>query len=216
MKDIAGVWLPDAEEHLVSFLHNREYWIDGRGSYQYHKLLRALVHMGDDWRVAVDVGAHVGLWSMQLVKRFATVEAYEPLAAHRACFARNVPVANATLHPIALGAGDGMAAMVTTPSSSGDSWIVPGVAGGVRVMALDEFRLEAVDFIKLDCEGYELFALQGAVDTLRRCRPVVIVEQKPGRAQKYGLGETDAVAYLEGLGATLRDVLSGDFILSWD
>jgi len=73
-----------------------------------------------------------------------------------------------------------------------------------------------VDFVKLDCEGYELFALRGGAQLLARSRPCVMVEQKPGRATKFGLPATGAVDYLQSLGAKLRFELSGDFCLSWD
>jgi hypothetical protein len=43
----------------------------------------------------------------------------------------------------------------------------------------------------------------------------VIVEQKPGHAQKYGFGETQAVDYLQSLGAVLKAKKAGDFILGW-
>ena len=44
----------------------------------------------------------------------------------------------------------------------------------------------------------------------------VIVEQKPGKAQAFALGERDAVAYLKSLGAKVRHEIAGDFIVSWD
>jgi hypothetical protein len=80
---------------------------------------------------------------------------------------------------------------------------------------LDEFDLQDVDFIKIDTEGHELFVLKGARDTLERCKPCVMVEQKPGKAQQFGLPQTAAVDYLRELGAVLRGELSGDYILSW-
>ena len=84
------------------------------------------------------------------------------------------------------------------------------------MVTLDSFDLQDVDFIKLDCEGYELFALRGAEETLKRCRPCVIVEQKPNRAQRFGLPQTGAVDYLQSLGAKLRAKMAGDYILSFD
>jgi hypothetical protein len=104
--------------------------------------------------------------------------------------------------------------METAPSSSGDTRVAG--EGDIPLERLDTFKLEDVDFIKLDCEGYELFALRGAEETLKRCRPCVIVEQKPGRGQRFGLAERGAVDYLQRLGAKLRKEMSGDFILSWD
>ena len=217
-----GIYLPDGERHLVGQLRDkrRNPTIDGKGSYQARKLERALKRVRD-WRTALDVGAHVGLWSMQLVKRFRLVEAFEPLAAHRACFLRNVPMEKVILHACALGEAEGCVAMRTAPGSSGDSRVAgspDGPGGAIPLRRLDAIMegVDDVDFLKLDCEGYELFVLRGGEELLRRCRPVVVVEQKPGKAQAFGLGERAAVAYLQGLGAELRDEIAGDYVLSWD
>ena len=76
-------------------------------------------------------------------------------------------------------------------------------------------QVTASNLVKIDCEGWELPVLRGAEVTLRCCKPTVIVEQKPGRAQRFGHADTGAVDYLQSLGAKLRAELSGDYILSW-
>lgn len=112
----------------------------------------------------------------------------------------------------ALGEADGMVSIHTTQGQSGDSWV--DGEGDIPLTTLDSFDLEGVDFIKLDCEGYELFALRGGEKMLKRDKPVVIVEQKPGRGAKFGLSDTAAVDYLIGLGYELKKVISGDYILA--
>jgi len=45
-------------------------------------------------------------------------------------------------------------------------------------------RLTRLDLIKIDIEGMELEALQGARQTIERCRPIMLIEQiKTGRDQ---------------------------------
>lgn len=50
----------------------------------------------------------------------------------------------------------------------------------VPVISLDEFVSEngirAIDFIKIDVEGFELEVLKGAQETIRRFRPVIVFE----------------------------------------
>lgn len=218
MIEVGGVFLPDGETHLVEWMKNKNEWIGGKLTYQYHKLRETLRYCQFRRRVAVDVGAHCGLWSMHLAKHFESLHAFEPVDAHRQCFVRNVPPDyrpdKVFLYPVALGEQEGRVAIRTAPTSSGDSWV--DGEGDIPLKRLDDFLISDVDLVKLDCEGYELFALRGGEETLLRCRPCVIVEQKPGRAQKFGLAETGAVDYLKGLGAKLRKEMSGDFILSWD
>lgn len=215
MKLAGGVWLPDHEQHLIDWMEHpkNRTLIDGKITYQWGKQMAAMA-LVRRFGVAVDVGAHCGLWSMHLVKRFAQVHAFEPVAEHRACFEKNVQADNARLYPYALGEAEGSCAIETPQGSSGGSFVVKG--GEIPVKRLDGFDLPEVDFLKIDCEGYELFVLRGAEEMLKRCRPAIIVEQKPNRPDRYGLKQTEAVQYLEKLGARLRQIYSGDYLMSWD
>lgn len=216
MKQFGGWHFPDGETHLIDWLKKAGVEAEGRQAYQWKKMQAALAYV-QHWRTAIDIGAHIGLWSFYLAKRFETVVAFEPMAAHRECFKRNVPSDNVMLVPTAVGEHAGNVAMKTFGVSTGDTHVDPDKRGDVEMVTLDTMPLldgEQIDFIKLDCEGYELFALRGAEKLLLRCKPVVIVEQKPGRAEKYGLPRTGAVDYLKGLGYQLRAEMSGDFVLS--
>jgi FkbM family methyltransferase len=47
----------------------------------------------------------------------------------------------------------------------------------VRKLALDEFGLPRVDLIKIDIEGMELEALEGARQTIDQSRPIMLIEK---------------------------------------
>ena len=87
----------------------------------------------------------------------------------------------------------------------------------VQMVTLDEFNFTEVDFLKIDCEGFEVFVLRGAIETLKRNKPVIIVEQKPetGMEKNYGIGTKDAVKFLQSLGAVQAMELAGDHIMLW-
>ena len=69
------------------------------------------------------------------------------------------------------------------------------------MVTLDSLQLTEVDFIKIDCEGYEENVLRGAVETIERDRPVIIVEQKRDMATaRFGLEPLGAVKFLQSLG----------------
>jgi FkbM family methyltransferase len=215
-----GVYLPDGEKHLVEWMTKAGEMVDGRGSYQIKKYRAALAYVRD-FRGAVDVGAHCGLWSIQMQKAFDWVYAFEPLESHRQCFIANMSnKSDFTLFDCALGDHDGRVIIKTAATSSGDSLVEKEVeTGGVRMTTLDaefaKLKLEPqIDFMKLDCEGYELNALKGAANMIERCRPVVIVEQKPGRAVNFGLPEHGAVDWLVSeFDYTLAKEMAGDFIV---
>lgn len=225
MKQHQGIWLPDHEKHLVEWMDKSGELVDGRGTYQIKKLRAALGYV-KNWRVAVDVGAHVGFWSIHLCWRFNRVQAFEPMAEHRECWERNMDLPyndwingerQAQVHPYALGAAPGRVSLSVPPGSSGGTHV--SGPGEIEMRTLDSFEFQNVDFIKVDVEGFELAVLQGAVETLKRCRPVVIVEQKahtPGGQKHLAAGGKPAVDFLLTMGAKLRKEISGDFILTFD
>jgi FkbM family methyltransferase len=205
-------WLPDGETHLVKWMNATNHVIDGRQTYQYHKYEAAMKHTRQR-RVSADCGAHVGLWSFWMARDFETVECFEPKAEHIVCWTANmIDRPNARMHPVALGAEAKSVGLVTGPSSSGDTAVdLDGI--GVPMKTLDSYEFPVLDLLKLDMEGYEVFALEGARETLARCRPTVIVEQKPGHGQHFGRGERDAVTLLESMGAKQVWEYAGDFVL---
>lgn len=206
-----GVFLPAGETHLVEWMTSNGEMVDGKGTYQIKKLRVALSHC-TRFRTAIDVGGHVGLWSMQLAKKFASVHAFEPVEAHRECFSLNLrDYTNVTLHASALGEKEGSVRIETAPTSSGDSRV--GGDGDIPLRTLDSYNIQEVDFIKLDCEGYEYFALHGGEQTIRFWMPTIIVEQKPGRGQRFGLTELQAVEWLMSLGYSCVAKMSGDFVM---
>lgn len=216
-----GGWhFPDGEAHLPDWMRRANQWVDGRLTYQLSKYQAALPLVRAR-HVAVDVGGHIGLWSWVMARDFGLVIAFEPVARHRECWQANMADRPyAVLHPYALGAAFGTATVRSrTPGSSGDTGIEPDGSGErCEVRTLDSFGMTQLDFLKIDCEGYEVFVLKGAEATLLTCRPVVIVEQKPhtGGPKRYGIGPTDAVVFLESLGYRQRQVISGDYIMSLD
>jgi FkbM family methyltransferase len=215
MQKVLDWWLPDGETHLPEWLANEKnkLTLNGRAAYQ-GKKQSEVIAMCKKARTALDIGGHVGLWSYNLSHSFNSVHAFEPVKNHRDCFTKNVLEhrGNVTLHACALGSKEGSVSIDTPIESSGDSRV--SGSGDIPLKTLDSFKLKEVDLIKIDCEGYELFVLMGGVKTIRECRPVIIVEQKPDNAQHFGLGEKEAVSYLKGLGYKLIKEMAGDFILS--
>lgn len=209
--------MPDGENHLPQWMQTVNRRIDGRLTYQYGKYEAALKYTKQT-RLAIDIGAHIGLWTFYMARDFDHVAAFEPNPPHQECWYKNMDnIFNAQLFEMALGEAPGHVQMETrTIGSSGDTQIKPNAAGSVTMETLDSFDLQDVDFIKIDCEGYEDFILRGAMKTLMRCKPCVIVEQKPGHGIRYGLNQNSAVELLKELGAVERQVISGDYILSWD
>jgi len=214
MMIVKGFALPDGEEHLAKFLNEGPEFAGGP-TYQLHKLLLCLPHVRN-FRRAVDVGAHCGLWTRPLARMFRRVTAFEPIPAHQKCFRRNlgeeVASSEVELWPVALGAHPGKVSLHTGEGSSGDTYVQEGGEHRDVVMStLDSYDLKEVDFVKIDCEGYETYVLQGGERLIRDQKPFVIVEQKKGKGSQHGLVDDAACRLLEKWGARKTFEYSGDY-----
>jgi hypothetical protein len=84
----------------------------------------------------------------------------------------------------------------------------------VEVDRLDEYELKQVDFVKIDCEGYEQFVIEGGAETFKRNKPVVIVEQHAPWSARYGVEPLGAVKALEALGYRIKQQIGCDYIMA--
>src|SRR5687767_1573431 len=207
-----GWTLPRNDKHFVEYLANAPK-VEGRRMYQPDHIQCSVGHCRSK-RVAVDVGAHVGFWSYYLAMAFQSVHAFEPTQLLSHCFQQNVRAKNVVLHRVALGNSQGTVRIDVEPGNSGATHVEEGAAGDIPLKRLDDFALPDVDFIKIDVEGYERFVLEGAAETLGRCKPVVIVEQKEFSG-RYGVTQFAAVEYLQSLGAQVVDQVVKDLVLAW-
>ena len=60
--------------------------------------------------------------------------------------------------------------------------------------------LSRIDFLKCDVEGAELLVLQGALQTLRRWCPKILVELNSNWSQPFGYSPADTLAFLRSCG----------------
>lgn len=142
--------------------------------------------------VAVDVGASIGNHSLYLALVCdLDVVAFEPatpdvLAAN---VARNAAEDRVRVEPVALGAHEGRAktrgvnttGLAHDPDAGWETWgyihkLDQADDGNIPVRTLDSYELEDVGLVKIDVEGMEADVLEGAIDTIRRCRPAIFCE----------------------------------------
>ena len=66
----------------------------------------------------------------------------------------------------------------------------------VPARTIDSYNFQDVNAIKIDVEGSELLVMQGAKDTIERCRPSVQVEIVPKQCQLFGYDPQDLYDYM--------------------
>jgi FkbM family methyltransferase len=216
MHEFMGWWFPDTETHFPKML-SKSVSKGGPAEYQYQVRNRSLGHVRE-FNMALDIGANVGLWSRGLCERFGTVIAFEPVPMFRECLVRNVVTKNIVVKDFALGNENTTATMIITEGNTGHTHIDPATIGNgnIEVRRLDDLDLDHVDYIKMDCEGFEYRVLQGAEQTIRRCRPVVVVEQKPHDAYSSEYGQYAAIELMKSWGMTRLDQVKDDWIMGWN
>jgi FkbM family methyltransferase len=143
----------------------------------------------DPNRVSLDIGADVGEFAIAMLASSRSVIAFEPRPAQAHDLASMFDAVGAAVRAEAVALSDepGVTTMRVVESDPGRSTIdannVLGDAdrGGVHsidvpVKRLDDLHLDDVGLVKIDVEGHELTVLRGAVDTLARNRPAVLVK----------------------------------------
>lgn len=170
---IAGLWLPATDPDYFS----KHGTVDGYAAYQYDRLTTAMKYVKYR-RTCVDGGAHVGSWSVHLSKLFKDVHAFEPMQHNFDCLIANTEkMPNVHRYMAALSSTVGTVNMSRQGGKS-YAWHVKPAGTPHPCVSLDSLALEYVDLLKLDVEGHEFEALNGAIDLLHHCRPVVIIEEK--------------------------------------
>lgn len=218
MKQIEGWWLPDADTHFEGHLHAGPR-IEGRATYQWRKIEAALAQISSSRRsVALDIGAHVGFWSVFLAESFNQVRAFEPSHVAFHCLLRNIEgIENIEPNCQAVSDKESVLALHTVDANSGNTRISEHNHGNELCMAvtIDSLGLTACDFIKIDVEGWESHVVVGGIETIRRFKPVIVVEQKPGHGGRYGVSDTAAADMLQSMGAKLLWLKAGDYCFGW-
>ena len=194
------------------FVPDEDDWYRWGADYEQGEYDNIIKHI-PNFDVALDVGAHVGIWTRRLAQKFKTVVAFEPVPKHQECWKKNMENFvkenpdwgnYTTLHNVALGHENGTATMkVPDTTNTGmaslvheiynvrtqERWVQPGWEKfpeiQVKTRTLDSYEFEKIDFMKIDVEWFELRVLQGAEQTIRKHKPVMYVEMHDTQAFNF-------------------------------
>lgn len=129
--------------------------------------------------VFVDIGAHMGTYSMILSSKCKEVYAFEAQKSTFDCLSIGVCANNRfniKLNNIALGSNEGTATLHHVSEDGGGSTVraeIPTISNQkvlneetVIMRTLDSYNIKDIGFIKIDVEGYELEVIKGASMTI--------------------------------------------------
>lgn len=159
--------------------------------------------------VFVDVGAHVGRWSLRLAGKASRVISVEANPATAAVLRAHVALNDVeNVDVLEMAAWDSQTRLsLSDPNgkvTGGSTRVVEGDDATVDALPLDDV-LFAVNpaLIKLDVEGADLHALRGMAGTLARAKPTLFIEDH----SIYGYYDLDDLkALLDGYGYGWREI----------
>lgn len=140
--------------------------------------------------VFLDVGAHIGYYSLYVLPYVLAVYAFEPDPRVRVLLEKNVDEKpNIEIVPSAVGATQGRARFtlecISDLSHLAESEDEPGNQIEVDVVTIDAFvasRGLTVEAIKIDVEGHDTEVIEGSLAVLALQKPLVLTEAKPDAA----------------------------------
>ena len=138
----------------------------------------------------VDVGACLGDYTAtfsRFVGPEGTVYAFEPHTPALECLIYNMrSYINVYIYGVALGSQSGRANVIRDFHNLGASQLRLDPNGIVEIMTLDHIAsawppmplpvMRRLDFLKIDCEGFDPLVLDGGRETIQRFRPVILIE----------------------------------------
>jgi FkbM family methyltransferase len=169
--------------------------------------------------VCVQAGGRCGTYPILYSKFFKTVYTFEPEDLNFYCLQKNVTQNNIIMQQACLG-DNFKNVSVAIPASRKHKSINVGTyqvtgAGSIPMITIDSLNLAKCNLIHLDIEGYEGFAIKGAVNTIKEFKPVICLEVN-GLGRTFGFGKTVIISMLEELNYSYKLTIGDDMLFVYN
>lgn len=145
----------------------------------------------------VDAGANIGAYSYAFLKKANFVLSFESNPEAYECLKYNLKsFENSFCYNLALGSMAGKVEIVKD-INAGASHCKMSPNGTVDMITIDSFNLQKCDFIKIDCEGFEVDILRGAIKTIQKFHPKMYIEVNRGALERAGATASDLFNFLD-------------------
>ena len=158
----------------------------------------------------LNVGANIGCYAKAFVGKASRIICIEPNGEALECLRHNLGrYPEVVIHPFAAAERDVRCRVRCTTDNIGMAYVEEDAAGTVEARALDGLGLDRVDFILMDCEGFELRALQGAVGLVRCFQPIMVIEVNDVTLGRVGITRGDLFEWLDAEGYSRQNIYAG-------
>jgi FkbM family methyltransferase len=132
---------------------------------------------------AVDIGANIGFMTAYFSKNWKKTTAFEPGPNAFECLKLNCNKENIILYNLALSDNEGQVLFAQGGRSEIDQIVLSDKVLKknwktipIHTSYLDKFQLDNLDLIKIDVEGHELQVIKGAINTIKKNKPLIVLE----------------------------------------
>lgn len=183
-------------------------WVDQAGRLDFDQsALGCYQHLFRKGDVLLNVGANIGCYASAFVDRASQVICMEPNAEALECLRHNLAShSNVIIHPFAASDREARCDVRCEGDNIGMAYVEETETGAVESRLVDSFGLDRVDFILMDCEGFEVRALEGAKETIRRCQPIMVIEVNDVTLTRAGFSRARLLAWLGSEGYFFRNI----------
>ena len=181
---------------------------------------RYLSEHPDRNRNFVDIGAHIGTTLLPYARHYKHGFGFEANPTTFQSLKANITnnfIKNVSIYNNALSDKVSQGVIVRHNSHNNGCFYYQPIDGAngstllVNAITLDSTKLEDVDFIKIDIEGSELTALKGAIEILKRDKPLLQIEINNLSEKNFGISRQDLETFLEELGYQLYGICNDHF-----
>jgi FkbM family methyltransferase len=176
----------DLDDRIIKLIDNDDRMVLHMQDKGYEReSLAAWAAMIKPGRVALDIGAYTGLFSIIAAMKGAHAVAFEPMPANRWRLSVNIALnkAKVVIHDCAVSDDNGITELhynprvpLTTGASleAGDKLHHDSIR--VTKVSIDSLAFKNIACMKIDVERHEPAVLRGAMKTIKRDRPALLIE----------------------------------------
>lgn len=197
-----GIAIIESDTHICKWIEE-----SGRLDHDQNMLpyLAKYIRKGD---TVIDIGAYVGdhtIFYSRAVGNLGKVLAFEPNKEAFECLTHNLKEQKNTIcFNLAIGEKVDRISIDDSCVNKGMAHAVSG--NDIEVMPLDLVSIDRLDFMKIDCEGFELQVLIGGEKTIKEHQPVMLIEINDATLNRYGINRQQIFDKLTEFGYIYRNV----------
>lgn len=159
----------------------------------------------------------MGLYARQYSGLFSQVYTFEPEDINFSCLTHNLRnCSNVKYFKKCLGSENKQVSLDINSINTGNHSISTSsdLEGNIECVTVDSLDLTQVDLIHLDVEGYELFVLEGAVNTINAEKPAIVIENNR-LSKKYHYKFNRIETFLNQLGYKISKTWDNDVMFQF-